>query len=376
MKSKKVLFITPIDIQNNYGSGGEKASRRNYELVREYFGNENTYLLILFKNGNENQNSEHFFYFQRLRYPLEQLVAAVFGCKEYLPWKEKRIVKLIRDLDIDLLFIDTSLIGRLARYRSRYKTIVFYHNVEADYTRAKIRSEGWIYLPAYWASKRNDCLGLKADLVMGFNRRDSMRLKELYGRGEDFLMPVTFGDRFKEEHALGDYERKLLFVGSLFFANIEGIEWFMKEVFSKLDNISLDIVGKGFEVKKEEYERISGVHVIGSVESLDEYYYNHAAIVMPIFSGSGMKVKTAEAMMFGRVIFASDEALEGYDVEECRDIYRCNSAEEYISSINSYFNRGKLEKYSKEVRNVFLNKYETNRVKKDFFLQVDNLLGI
>ncbi len=49
------------------------------------------------------------------------------------------------------------------------------------------------------------------------------------------------------------------------------------------------------------------------MDKTDVYYYKHAAVILPIKYGAGMKVKTAEAMMYGRTIFASDEALEGYD---------------------------------------------------------------
>lgn len=78
----------------------------------------------------------------------------------------------------------------------------------------------------------------------------------------------------------------------------------------QLPECVLEIVGKGFEELKNQLTR-SNVKVIGGVDSLEPYYENAAAVVMPILYGDGMKVKTAEAMMYGKVIFASEEALEG-----------------------------------------------------------------
>ena len=75
-----------------------------------------------------------------------------------------------------------------------------------------------------------------------------------------------------------------------------------------------------------------------------------------------MKVKTAEAMMYGRHIFASDEALEGYEVDGIDGIERCNTAEEYIKAINNFFNSGKKVEYEYYVRKLFLEKYESNVV--------------
>ena len=117
------------------------------------------------------------------------------------------------------------------------------------------------------------------------------------------------------------------------------------------------------------------MNVIGSVDSTDEYYYSHAAVIMPIRYGAGMKVKTAEAMMFGRYIFASDEALEGYEVEGIDGIKRCNTAEEYIKEINYFFNSPLIPKYSTETRQLFLSKYETNSIKEIFSLAVNQAIG-
>lgn len=46
-----------------------------------------------------------------------------------------------------------------------------------------------------------------------------------------------------------------------------------------------------------------------------EYIYNADFLIAPIFEGSGMKLKTAEALMYGKTVFGTTEAFEGYDVD-------------------------------------------------------------
>lgn len=370
---KKIFYITTQDICEKYGNGGAKISQRNYQLIEEYFGKSNI-VLCTFSRKNINKNHDGEVVFQRAESPLQKMISALCGCKIYLPWKERAILKCIKSQKIDVLFIDGSTLGRLAKFNGDYKTIVFYHNIEADYAWNKVRNEGIQYIPSYMASRYNDKMATKADMIIGLNGRDSERLYQLYGRKMDYLLPATFTDVFDEKRVNNQYKREIIFVGSFFSANQVSIEWFMREVMPKLDNIVLNIVGKGFEVMKSAYEKIQNVHVIGSVHDLDEYYYRHAAVVIPIISGAGMKVKTAEAMMFGRVIFASDEALEGYDVDEVDDVHRCNSAEEYIMSINNYFEQKNMQEYSKGVRKLFLEKYESNKVKMDFFEKLHTIL--
>lgn len=372
MNDKKAFFITAADMYDEFGNGGVKVSRKNYGLLEEYFGRENVFLCTFPKKGDTVPPRDAIT-FKRTHSSVGQLFAALFGCKVYFPWKEKEIMKFINEKGIDILFIDGSVLGRIAKFKLPYKTIVFYHNIETDYAWNKVKNEGPHFLPSYWASKYNDKCGTKADKVLCLNGRDSRRLEKLYKRKADFLLPVTFTDVFDVQKTTQTYKREILFLGSLFPPNQTSIEWFIKEVMPALDNVTLNIVGKGFERMKQKYEEFRNVHVIGSVNEPDEYYYRHAAVVLPIKYGAGMKVKTAEAMMYGRKIFASDEALEGYSVDDVHGIIRCNTASDYVDAINRYFNNNEQKQYEEDVRKCFLDNYETNIVKAGFFKELDEL---
>ena len=92
---------------------------------------------------------------------------------------------------------------------------------------------------------------------------------------------------------------------------INGLDWFLKYVLPYID-CKLMVIGR--EMKKYSSPDITEkVEIIGEVEDLSVYYEMADAIICPIFIGDGMKTKTAEAMMYGKTIFATDEALEGYD---------------------------------------------------------------
>lgn len=289
-----------------------------------------------------------------------------------MPSEEKKILSYVDEIQPDVIFLDTSLLGKILRKVDK-KTIVFFHNIEADYTWNKVRKEGIGYLLVYWATKYNEKQAMRADRIVCLNNRDSVRMKKLYGRRADFLLPITFKDTFDKDKTTCSYKREILFLGSLFPPNEISIEWFIKEVVPKLQGITLNIVGKDFEKQKEKYEQNENVKVIGTVEELASYYYSHAAVVLPIKYGAGMKVKTAEAMMYGRRIFASDEALEGYEVEGINGISRCNTVQEYVNAINTYFEKEEQKPYEEKVRTLFLKNYETKVVKQKFFEMINEL---
>jgi hypothetical protein len=88
-------------------------------------------------------------------------------------------------------------------------------------------------------------------------------------------------------------------------------------------------------------------------------------MISPIFKGSGMKVKTCEALMYGKNIIATQEAFEGYEIEYDKVGALCNTREEFIYALNSYTSARK-EKFNKFSREYFLEKYSFKVTLKKF----------
>lgn len=362
---KKVLFLTVMDIYDKDGNGGVKCSQRNYIYLQKCYGKCNV-ILATFPRKEYTIPPKDEIMFKRTQNNFQHLIAALLGCKVYFPWNEKKVFKFIVENNFDLIFIDSSLLGRVAKVEGNFKKIIFFHNVEADYAKNKVQNEGIRYLPSYFASKRNEKIAIEnVDAVIALNTRDSLRLESLYGRGANFILPITLHDSYSMEKArkFTIQKNRLLFVGSFMPQNQVAVEWFMKEVMPELTGINLDIVGKGFENKKREYEAESNVNVIGEVDDLDEVYYSHEIVIIPLLYGAGMKIKTAEAMMYGKIILASDEALEGYDINGVSGVFRCNTAEEYIIKINELCGDKLVQS---DTRTLFTNKYDDTCKEAEF----------
>ncbi|WP_027218657.1 glycosyltransferase [Butyrivibrio fibrisolvens] len=359
---KKILFITCNNIYDSNGNGGIKGSQKNLELLKKA---KNVKVIIFSIQPNEKPlPPPDANFIMQPKTNIGMLIANLLGYRRCFPWQLLSLKELLDSEKPELVFIDGSLLGNILKQIKNAKTIVFFHNVEADYTMNKVRSTGLSFLPAYLSTVKNEKFAIGADLIGCLNQRDSNRIQTLYGRKADFLLPVTFNDVFDSAKAKPNPTNRLLFVGSLFTPNQVSIEWFMKNIMTKLPQFHLDIVGKGFERKKNAYESLyPNVSVQGYTDRIDECYYSHAVVVMPIIIGAGMKIKTAEAMMYGRTIIATDEALEGYDVDDVDGIYRCNSAEEYINTI-TMLSRVELPPFQKDVRTRFLDKYENKKLLK------------
>lgn len=358
----KVLFLGSQNIIGNIKNGGMQCSKRNYELLKSVVGEENVYSALVY---NSKEIAYHNRFFKRNENSVQSLIASFAMCRLYGVSEEKKIISYINEISPDILFVDTSSFGKIVKkIDAKIKTVVFLHNVESDYAWNRVLHGGIQFLPVYFASFYNEQVGVKkADKVICLNKRDAERVAKKYGRKVTQYLPISFEDQFEEGKKRRGNRKELLFVGSNFPPNLDGVRWFVEEVMPQLSDFKLYVVGKDFENVRGELER-KNVQVIGTVENVREYYNRFSAIVMPILYGDGMKVKTAEAMMYGMDIFASNEALEGYEVEGVEGIYRCNTKEEFVSKIRNYAKQGQKEMWNQSVRQLFLEKYEVKKQKE------------
>ena len=272
----------------------------------------------------------------------------------------------IRQKPPEYILIDGSAYGKICkRIKKRYpriQIVTFFHNVECKYVYAVLKKKKKLGNLLTWlATYYSERLAIQySDTIIALNERDNRQLATIYRRKADHLLPVSFEDRFDPSRLNDNPHSRLkgLFIGSLFYANYHGIKWFVQHV-APFINADIDIVGKNFETVRNELETSPNVHVIGSVTDMAEYIYNADFLIAPIFEGSGMKLKTAEALMYGKTVFGTTEAFEGYEVDYERVGGLCNTAEEFIDKINgikgsairynSYCREKKKKKYSNEV---------------------------
>lgn len=105
----------------------------------------------------------------------------------------------------------------------------------------------------------------------------------------------------------------ILFVGSDHAANLEGLSWFLGDVWPV---IRAAIPDAEFHVVGGICDRLvdkcpEGVIARGRVASLAEAYAEAAVVVVPLLRGSGFKIKVAEAAAFGRTCVTTPVGIEG-----------------------------------------------------------------
>jgi len=173
-----------------------------------------------------------------------------------------------------------------------------------------------------------------SDAIICLSARDGEQLRRLYGRGADYISPLALDDAVLTPPAriAPGGERYLLFVGGAFYANLHGIGWFAREVAPR-SPLPIVIVGCGMEVLKREFGGSPGIRIIGQTDDLASWYAGAHCVVAPVFEGSGMKTKIAEALMFGKRVIGTKEAFSGYDRDVVSAGWQAETAPEFLAAI-------------------------------------------
>lgn len=278
----------------------------------------------------------------------------------------------------DAVFLWSSKAGKLAKMISRryprIKIITFFHNIEIQYAEEELKLSPSLknrFISRIVCQNELDAVNYSSSLIV-MNDRDNRLLDKYYNAKANLILPLGMTDSYCKEVNCSRFSSvgsklKLLFVGSAFFANIDGVKWFINHVFPHLTDVELLIAGKGMDCQFtpiNDSDRNASVSVMGYVDRLDEVYEWAHIVVSPIFHGGGMKTKTAEAMMYGCPIVGTEEAFEGYDIEYDKIGARCNTPKEFIDAIGQLRNsKEHLLNSAKYSRITFLEKYDTNVLK-------------
>ncbi len=342
--------------------GGEQGSEKNLIVLRQIAGEENVDTYFIHDEAHRRTIGE---YLQGIMYmPL----GYYFGLT---PKRVREIVALAQGYDV--VFVDRSVFGIVAKrlketgYKGRI--VAFFHNVEVVYFSAKYSNRlnplRWLVLPC---ADRNDKWSCHyADKTIALSTRDDEELYRRYGHHADQLVPVAFVDRYQRNsypsETIGN-PPLCMFLGAYFPANVEGIEWFVKNVLP-LVNIRMQIVGKGMEKIKEADWMSEDIEVLSNVPNLESLFEAADIMVLPIFKGSGMKVKTCESLMYGKNIIGTPEAWSGYELDYAKAGACCLTTDEFITAIYDFCQnpRPRHNAYSRE---VFVNQYSADRMVEKF----------
>jgi len=321
---KKLFYITRDTTGRNTG-GRELLSSLHAELLKSICGQHFTIFII-----PQTQDS-----------PFAKLLRGLRGLVNGLSNNVLLdVVSQVESNAINTVFLDGSNLGFLAMYLKRnlphIEVITFYHNIETRFFWGLLRrslnvKSLLVFITNYIAER----LATRySDRIICLNTRDSELLYRYFQRRASYICPLALRRPDTPNNVSQSVlpERPYaLFVGGAFYANLQGIEWYSKYISPHLD-IPLYVIGHGVKESLNHCSLSSNIIILGSVEYLEPWYINSAFVIAPIFDGSGMKTKVAEALMYGKKIVGTPEAFIGYELALPSAGWCCSTPEQFLNA--------------------------------------------
>ena len=121
------------------------------------------------------------------------------------------------------------------------------------------------------------------------------------------------------------------------------ITWILNKYYYFFYNLHFYIIGGNPHQSLFKYES-ERIHITGFVDSIDFYFSNCIALVVPLLLGAGIKVKVLEAMSAGVLVLTNDIGIEGIPAKDGEHYFHCESATDYKNLLNKLEIDGYSEK--------------------------------
>lgn len=133
----------------------------------------------------------------------------------------------------------------------------------------------------------------------------------------------------------------ICYIGALdWLPNSEGLIWFIDWVWPRIQsafpNVEFHIAGKNANDKLAERLMIErNIIFHGQVSNSSEFLLKCPVMVVPLFSGSGIRVKIIEGMFLNRAIVATSLAVQGITATHNRHFLIANTPNDFADSVCS-----------------------------------------
>ncbi|HEY3370038.1 MAG TPA: glycosyltransferase family 4 protein [Prolixibacteraceae bacterium] len=243
------------------------------------------------------------------------------------------------------------------------------HNIEYEiWDRTAKLSKGWRSRYLYNLSKRIKRFEISYlnayDLLVPITDRDGIILDSLGNvkprhtsqTGIDFASLVPTAKKLEFP--------SLFHIGALDWApNQEGLIWFFDQCWPRIHaanpELKFYLAGRNAPDWLERRFKLEGVVYLGEISDAYDFINSKAIMVVPLFSGSGMRIKIIEGMALGKPIVTTDIGTEGIPTKDGHNIMIANSADQFVASIDQLINnRGLFNEIGKNAIGFIQEKFD------------------
>ena len=332
--------------------------------MRDFLGKEHFYYC---KTPYEKQN---FFAKHSKGFMFERFVPPYRADLKYMKAVEKKAEGLIRKNGYDVVWLEYPYQSKaLESIDGNILTVIDTHDRFA-YRNLKLfplTKRVVDYSLSYNGERR--VLG-RADVVVAIQKEEGKYFKWLLQKKKTQV--VTIGDNHELVRNPLNHSHDICFIGSAYAPNIDAINWFVEKVFpivrKSVPDSRVIIVGRICE--QLQLQRTKNVVMMGCVEDIDEAYANCRLVVNPVRTGTGLNIKTIEAIAHCKPLVSTSVGAKGIKYRK-RVMAVADDSQMFAQKVIEFLNDdGLCEKYGRACAE-FIEEYNRQNL-----LEIEKVLNM
>jgi glycosyltransferase involved in cell wall biosynthesis len=248
-----------------------------------------------------------------------------------------KIEEIITEQKIDVVFCESiyTLPYLEVFERHNVKVILRAHNVEHQIwqqlgEQSSFPLKRWYYNKLSKQLKRYELNQLKKlDGIVAISEEDALFFQQFEPNVRVTAIPTAVKTNFPApNYKLNDF----YFLGAMDWRpNKEGVDWLINEVIPDgIKGSTLSIAGKS--LAKNEIKHPS-VICEGEVKNALDFIQSHGICLIPMLSGSGIKIKLLENLAIGKPIITTSEGVRGVQVTNDKEVIIADDRESFREAI-------------------------------------------
>lgn len=170
--------------------------------------------------------------------------------------------------------------------------------------------------------------------------------------------------------------KKILFVGGLNECNTQGIDWFIRnvwpEIIDSMRDIELHIVGRVTKGIAPELQQDS-IFIHGFVENITSFYRDADICINPVFFGTGLKIKSVEAIGHSRPLITTNVGIDGITPYPEHACLVANTVNEWVTALKDTLYNEEIVRSMSQASLEYSSKWLSS---EEIYAELDNWISM
>lgn len=297
----------------------------------------------------------------------------------FSPDFDSKLTQLLRKEKFDIIHLEslfmTPYIATIRR-NSKGKIVLRSHNLEymiwerMAETSKNFAKKRYLKILAKQLKKYEFGVLDSVDGIAAISTEDGK--KYLHSECDKPLVTIPFGidlDSYHADDTKEDYP-SLFHIGAMdWLPNIEGINWFLKEIWpsvnEKFPDLKFYLAGRKMPESFLQTKQ-KNVIVVGEIQDANHFMSSKSIMIVPLLTAGGIRVKIIEAMALKKSVISTSIGAHGIDGIDGKDFFIANKKEEFLNNLELLLNdHNRHIETGKNARRLVEEKYDNRKLTEE-----------